>query len=235
MMQTIYFLDRDLALEGRLYCLGLENYQGILPTESRDFKELYPNSVYYIGEHFFEGYPIVDGDTVRPATDKELIDLGFKELMTGEVLENDMIKTVPYPNYDFYTAYEWDGAKWNLNTSKIKEGYVHIGDNQFEKVEVPQDIIKPKWVYPQWVESATELDVAEYNLNQYLALNNYLDGEEMKEKGIFEDYKSYINELKIFIKSRKGAVLDLGLHDKFTIIPQPSVALMNFYNSKVEE
>ena len=231
-----FYYDKTEASHGRLVVLYISETK-LTEEKIQDINEYQDNLlidyISYEGDTAFNGYPIVEGDILREATDKELVEKGIKTLKDGEKLVDNDIIIVDKPEEHSY-AYDWNGDEWVLNVSKLPQGVKHNGLG-FEVVSVPEDYLEYHWEYPNWIDDTTDVDRVEKSLNEYLQLNNYLDGEEMKEKGIFEDYKSYISELKTFIKTRKGATLDLGLHDKFTIIPQPSLALMNFYNSKVEE
>lgn len=231
-----FYYNKTQANNGRLVVLYVSDTK-LTEEKIQHINEYQDNLlidyILYESETAFEGYPIVEGGTLRQATDRELVEKGIRVLNVGEKLVGDDIVVIDKPKEHSY-AYDWNGDEWVLDVVKLPEGIKYNGLG-FEVVSIPEGYLRYHWEYPDWIDDTTDVDRVEKSLNEYLQLNNYLDGEEMKEKGIFEDYKSYINELKIFIKSHRGAVLDLGLHDKFTVIPQPSVALMNFYNSKVEE
>lgn len=69
----------------------------------------------------------------------------------------------------------------------------------------------------------TDLQKAKENLNSIEKLNNYIDCEEMKSRLVFEDYKTYRNELKIYISNIEN---DINL---LSTIPYPTLSLANYF------
>lgn len=205
----IYY-NKDQALQGRLICLGIDL--------SEEELENLTNYVIYESNDLFIGYPIVDGDILRQATDRELVEQGILPLAEGEKLVGDSIVKVPRPNqYPF--AYNWNGEEWELDLSKLPRGVVYNGET-FDEIPLPKEYLEYHWEYPKWVNDTTDKDIVRNSLNDYMKLNNWLDGEEMKEEGVFEDYKKYIKECRDYLRNKNN------------IMPTPSPILETFYHSK---
>lgn len=156
---TVFYYDKEKAEQGILFCLGQEDK--VLTQEEiqeQGKSELYKNAVTYTGEGVLIGHPIVEVDTVRKATEKELIDLGLLTLTDGEILEGDTIKKIPQPSWQ----YKWESPNWVVDRSKLQEGE-KIEDNKIVKVEKPKGV-KIEWNYDTWIyeEKATEDEVAEF-------------------------------------------------------------------------
>lgn len=75
----------------------------------------------------------------------------------------------------------------------------------------------------------TDLQKVQNNLRELEKLNNYVDCEDMKEQGVYEDYKIYREELKTYIE-RSNQGLSLLIE-----IPQPSEKLLSYINRRKEE
>ena len=95
----VFYYDKEKAEQGILFCLGQEDR--ILTQEEikeQGKEELYSNVIIYESEIPFMGYPIVDNNSIRPASQKELVDLGILSLMEGEVIVGDDIVRVDIPD-----------------------------------------------------------------------------------------------------------------------------------------
>ena len=220
---TVFYYDKEKAEQGILFCLGQEDK--VLTREEikeQDKEELYKNVVTYTGESVLIGYPIIEGDTVRVATDKELIELGIKGLEEGEILEGDNIKTVdrpqPYPE-----AYEWQNTAWVLNQDLLPDGVYHDG-NKFVEVPIPDNYIKYHWERPNWIDDTQDIDRVEKQYAKYLILNNPLDWSKMEEQGVLEDYKTFMKENEAYLERDSKEIITLSN------IPQPSEKLTSFFS-----
>lgn len=143
---TVFYYDKEKAEQGILFCLGQEDK--VLTQEEiqeQGKSELYKNVVTYTGNTVLIGHPIVEGDTVRKATEKELIDLGLLTLTDGEILEGDNIKKIPQPSWQ----YKWESPNWVVDRSKLQEGE-KIEDNKIVKVEKPKGV-RIEWNYDTWI------------------------------------------------------------------------------------
>ena len=217
----VFYYDKKQAEQGILFCLGQENK--ILTQEEikkQGKSELYKNVVTYTGETVLVGYPIVEGDTVRNATDKELIDKGIITLREGEILEGDNIKKIPQPSWQ----YKWESPNWIIDESKLQSGEI-IENGKIKYIAPPDNLIVPKWISPNWVEGATDLEKVQYKFNQYEVLNNPADWEEMELAGVLEDWKTFRKENKTYLQRAKqgfAALID---------IPIPSEKLKEYFNN----
>lgn len=100
----IYY-DREQALKNKLVCLGID----------LDEKNL-SNYVVYNSDELFKGYPIVDGDTLRAATTKELVELGKIQLTEGERLVDGEIVKIEKPSI----YHKWVDGKWVVDLKELK-------------------------------------------------------------------------------------------------------------------
>lgn len=219
----VFYYDKEKAEQGILFCLGQENK--VLTQEEikeQGKEKLYENAVTYTGDTILIGHPIVEGDTIRVATDKELIELGIKGLEEGEILEGDNIKTVdrpqPYPE-----AYEWQNTAWVLNQDLLPDGVYHDG-NKFVEVPIPDNYIKYHWERPNWIDDTQDIDRVEKQYAEYLVLNNPLDWVKMEEQGVLEDYKTFMKENEAYLERDSKEIITLSN------IPQPSEKLTSFFS-----
>lgn len=186
-------------------------------------KEKYPKyigklgySKYYIdttlsGNYFYD-YPeynastaiIVESDFTNPI----LIDGEVKEMTREQLCEIGRLEILK------------DGERYE--------------NGKITKIEIPKDFLRYHWEYPNWIDDTTDVDKVQKSLNEYLQLNNYLDGEEMKERGVFEDYKAYVNECKGYLKRNSGEspFMMLMSFDGVSLIPTPTLNLKNFFEEK---
>lgn len=220
----VFYYDKTKAEQGKLFCLGQE--EKVLTEEEikeQGKEELYSNVVTYTGETVLVGHPIVEGDTVRAATDKELIELGIKELEEGEILEGENIKTIdrpqPYPE-----AYEWQSPNWILNQELLPDGVWHNG-SEFIIEPIP-DYISYKWDRPShsYIDTTTDLQRVEKEYNEYMQLTNTYDTELMQQEGVWADFKTFIQECRSYIQRAKKEVTILSG------IPLPSEKLKDFFD-----
>ena len=123
-----YYYKKDKIQEGILFCV----YQSETKLTQEKINEinkyqdnLLNNTIIYEGEIPFFGYPILHGDTIRPASDRELIELNKLKLGEGEILVGDNISKVLQPNWQ----YKWDYVllKWIPDEEKLEEGqYIDV-------------------------------------------------------------------------------------------------------------
>lgn len=161
---TVFYYDKEKAEQGILFCLGQENK--ILTQEEikeQGKEKLYKNVVTYTGDTVLIGHPIIEGDTVRKATEKELIDLGLLTLTDGEILEGDNIKKIPQPSWQ----YKWESPNWIVDRSKLQEGE-KIEDNKIVKIEKPKGV-RIEWNYDAWIyEDKATPEERKYYIGKYI-------------------------------------------------------------------
>lgn len=103
---------------------------------------------------------------------------------------------------------------------------------EFEEPQIPQSVQNfiDKYINGENVSvTNTDLQKVQNNLRGIEKLNNYIDCEDMKAKGVYEDYKKYREELKTYIE-RSNQGLSLLIE-----IPQPSEKLLAYINRRKEE
>lgn len=166
-----YYYKNHYISQGKLYCVYQSDHR-LTEEEIEEIHkgqpELLDDTTVYEGTEPFTGYPIKDRDTIRPATDKELLDLGIITLKEGEILEGDTIKKIPKPSYQ----YKWTGSAWVIDEKKLKEG--EIIENGEIKYIAPPEMVEPYWNAQEkkWEEKATAEEIKSYyfkKINDYKA------------------------------------------------------------------
>lgn len=175
-----YYIKLEIQ-KGKLYCV----YQSEIKLTQEQIEEvnkyqpnLLDDTIVYEGLTPFLGYPIIQGDTIRPATEKELVDLGIITLKEGEILEGDNIKKVPQPSWQ----YKWESPNWVIDDSKLQDGEI-IENGAIKTVPIPTELFIPKWVRPNWIENAT--DEEKENIHNQLIDN--LKSELLEDGYIYSD------------------------------------------------
>lgn len=138
---TVFYYDKEKALNGILFCLGQE--EKVLTQEEiqeQGKEELYSNSVYYEGEYVLVGHPIIEGDKVRAATDREIIELGLYELQEGEILDGDNVITLDRPGWQ----YKWYNNEWVIDENVLNDGEIVV-DNKVFYTPPSEDLYDPVW------------------------------------------------------------------------------------------
>lgn len=217
-----FYYNKDKALNGISYCV----YQSETKLTEEQIKDinklqnnLLDNSIIYENDTYFIGYPIVENETIRPATEKELFDLGIIELEDGEKFEGDVLVKVPAPSWQ----YKWNGNEWVPDENKLRDGD-YISENTIVHINAPADLILPKWNGSEWIENATELQKIEHQYNEYLLLNNPLDWNKMQTEDILNEYIQFMEQSRSAIfQSKKG-------RSSLFIVQEPSEKLKNYYN-----
>lgn len=224
-----YYYKKEQIQQGKLFCVYQSNTK-LTGEEINNINTIQDNllqdTIVYESNYPFVGYPILDGDIIRPATVVELIQMGMQELQDGEYIENGELKKINRPSYQ----YEWDKSSnvWRLNENKLFDGQ-YIENNQIKEVVYDRSLgyIKPIWdkQLKQWAEGATDCDKARYDLAEIEKLNNYLDCEDMRRNGVFDDYVSYRDSLKSIISNMSVGILSLSL------LPTPSEKLSIYFET----
>lgn len=123
----------------------------------------------------------------------------------------------------------------NNEVIELKEGQ-YVSESVITTIPKPEGLLVGHWNWEthQWIDDTTDVDRVQKTLDDYLQLNNYLDGEEMKERGVFEDYKTYVNECKGYLKRNSGEspFMMLMSFDGVSLIPTPTLNLKNFFEEK---
>lgn len=162
-MQKYYYLDKNIVInEHKCYVLGvydeaLENAQDFFRMF---FKDKTLEVTYYLGEEI-PSVPVMNGDVVRPANPRELVELGFITLDDGAYIEGDNIIKVDSPSWQY--MWKENEKKWIPNPELLRDGEYIEGD-EIKSVDIPTGLIVPKWnkELKAWEEGATQEEIKEY-------------------------------------------------------------------------
>ena len=164
-----YYYKKDKIQEGILFCV----YQSETKLTQEKINEinkyqdnLLNNTIIYEGEIPFFGYPILSGNTIRPANDRELVELNKLKLGEGEILIGDNISKVPQPNWQ----YKWDYIlfKWIPDEEKLEEGQ-YISEDKIITVPKLENALVQEWNKSNhtWEDKTTILDTAQAQYDEY--------------------------------------------------------------------
>lgn len=170
-MQKYYYLDKNIVInEHKCYVLGvydepLENAQDFFRMF---FKDETLEVTHYLGEEI-PTVPVMNGDVVRPANPRELVELGFIALDDGAYIEGDNIVKVDSPSWQY--MWNKDEKKWIPNPEMLRDGE-YIEGEEIKSVVMPIDLVVPKWnkELKTWEDGATDEELKEYYFNK---INTY--------------------------------------------------------------
>lgn len=117
-MERYYFIDKKIAIEEhRTAVIGvedtfIENYQEYYNKLFKAVGQEAPEVIYYVGSYVYR-VPIVEENTVREATGKDLVEIGMYKLKIGEILDGEDIITVQVPVDD--NSYKWLNNEWIID------------------------------------------------------------------------------------------------------------------------
>lgn len=191
-----FYYKREELEKGKLYCVGqFKDRPDVEEIVSKGMEELLKDTIEYESDVPFFGYPIITGNTIRPAEKIDLIRLGLKELEDGEIIDGGKIVEKVKPGF----RYTWDGYEWVLDKTKLLEGE-RLEDGKVVTVNKPFDMIKPEWNKEElkWEERASYIDV----YNEYKMLDTPLSFQRMKTLGIEEEYVNIMTNLENIITHR---------------------------------
>lgn len=105
-----------------------------------------------------------------PLSKEERLRMIFSDWQDGDVLVI-ADSTLKYPKKQGNTLVEMTREEVceSGDLSVLEQGEVYQG-GKITKKEVPDDMIKPEWIYPEWVEKATPEEIKSY---YYDLINNY--------------------------------------------------------------
>lgn len=207
-----YYYKKDKIQEGILFCV----YQSETKLTQEKINEinksqdnLLNNTIIYEGEVPFFGYPILNGNTIRPATDRELVELNKLKLGEGEILVGDNISKVPQPNWQ----YKWDYVlfKWIPDEEKLEEGQ-YINEDKIIIVPKLENALVQEWNKSThtWEDKTTTLDTAQAQYDEYKPLDTPLTLMDLEEQGLKQEYVNMMQELKKIIIQLKNSTHSTG-------------------------
>ena len=172
-----YYYKKTLAEQGILFCV-YQTQNKLTEDEIRKInsiqKELLEDIIIYEGDMPFLAYPIVEMDTIRPATRIELIQRGVQELLVGEVIRNDEIIEIPTPSK--VGSYIWDkeNEKWNPNEKLLFDGdYIENGVIKHIDYDKSLEYINPSWDKKSklWIDKSNDEEKLEFYKNKMIEIN----------------------------------------------------------------
>lgn len=207
-----YYYKKDKIQEGILFCV----YQSETKLTQEKINEinkyqdnLLNNTIIYEGEIPFFGYPILSGNTIRPANDRELVELNKLKLGEGEILIGDNISKVPQPNWQ----YKWDYIlfKWIPDEEKLEEGQ-YISEDKIITVPKLENALVQEWNKSNhtWEDKTTILDTAQAQYDEYKPLDTPLTLMDLEEQGLKQEYVNMMQELKKIIIQLKNSIHSTG-------------------------
>lgn len=207
-----YYYKKDKIQEGILFCV----YQSETKLTQEKINEinkyqdnLLNNTIIYEGEVPFFGYPILSGNTIRPANDRELVELNKLKLGEGEILIGDNISKVPQPNWQ----YKWDYIlfKWIPDEEKLEEGQ-YISEDKIITVPKLENALVQEWNKSNhtWEDKTTILDTAQAQYDEYKPLDTPLTLMDLEEQGLKQEYVNMMQELKKIIIQLKNSTHSTG-------------------------
>lgn len=207
-----YYYKKDKIQEGILFCV----YQSETKLTQEKINEinkyqdnLLNNTIIYEGEVPFFGYPILSGNIIRPANDRELVELNKLKLGEGEILIGDNISKVPQPNWQ----YKWDYIlfKWIPDEEKLEEGQ-YISEDKIITVPKLENALVQEWNKSNhtWEDKTTILDTAQAQYDEYKPLDTPLTLMDLEEQGLKQEYVNMMQELKKIIIQLKNSTHSTG-------------------------
>lgn len=127
---------------------------------------------------------------------------------------------------------EENEAILNNEVIELEKGQ-YVSEGAITTIPRPEELLVGYWNWGthQWIDETTENDRVQNSLEEYLQLNNYLDGKEIEEHNVFEDYKTYVNECKQYLnRGKNGFITLMAVSSEMT--PKPSSKLEAYFNIK---
>lgn len=168
-------------------------------------EELYNDTTIFESDSPFIGYPIRHGNTIRPATRLELINMGYQNLEDGEYIEDEEIKKIEQPSWQYKWVIEL--KKWIPDESTIQDGQYIEGE---KIIDVPYDdslgYLIPAWdnLTHTWKEGATE----EQKTEQYKYLINSYKAKILEQGFNYNEHQQKCREKDLALLGNAVAALD---------------------------
>lgn len=174
----------------------------------------YPNKYFQkeVYSHFGKDIPyyisIDEGNIVREATEYEKYLRKQRKLGENEVVLKEEIITL------------YDGQ------------YIEEKNQEIITITCPSEYISAKWDKENhiWIDLTTDLEKVNKQYIEYLTLNNPLRVDEMKEQGLFNEWKILMKEMEKIIETQSQLVTYKKEKREKLIIPIPSLQLEEFKN-----
>lgn len=192
------------------------------------------NEVILMGD-YLDKYPTYTEDGqeipfVMPTRDEMIKQFIFPDWQQGDIL---VIADQPlkYPKLQGDTLVEMtrDEVCESGDLSILTDGEVYQ-DGKITYKAPPEDMLKPKWIYPDWVEQATEDEIS---LNQIQTMYNEYSSMDMpsvvkemesQDPAIAEEFLTMLIELRTMASQISEGMSVLS------VLPEPSKELIAFKN-----
>lgn len=236
-----YYYKLKQIQQGKLFCIYQSNTR-LAEEEVNNINlvqdNLLQDTIVYESNYPFVGYPILEGDIIRPATVVELIQMGMQELQDGEYIENGELKKIERPSYQ----YKWDKQlnKWILQENLLYDGqYIENGELKLIPYDNNLGYLKPMWdkIIHQWYDGATDLDKIKAQINEYSTMDKPSVLKEMGEVLAKECTDMLINLRKMAYNIENTTEVDgpsfrsISMFAKQELVlPTPSPELETFKN-----
>lgn len=170
-----YILDKDEVLKCRVVCI----------YHSATFDEQFLNEQYkdkwcvYISDKYDIVVPILNPDnTVRNATDKELVELGYTTLQEGQLIKGNSIVEIPKPN--IRSNWNNETHQWETNEENLQDGEILLEDQTIKFIDKPNE-------YSIWNKNTKQYEIDLNLLHMYNLTNIKMFEKEIIDLGF--DYK----------------------------------------------
>lgn len=169
--------------------------------------ELYKDCVIYGSEMAFIGYPILDNDTLRPATVVELIDMGEQQLLEGETINREAGTVEKTEKPTWQHKWDFELLKWIPDENLLQEGQYIEGE---EIITVPYDenlgYLYKVWDKENhvWKEGATDKEKSEH----YKYLINYYKSKILEQGYNYLEHQQKCREKDLALLGNAVAALD---------------------------
>lgn len=180
-MERYYFIDKKVALEEhRTTVVGvedtfIENYQEYYNKLFKAAGQEAPEVIYYVGSYVYR-VPVIENNTVREATGKDLVELGIYPLQEGEILEGENIVKVQVPAND--NSYRWVYPEWVVDEEATALKKENIIKQEIDKYVA---LSEKKEKYLKYGFDVTEI---EEQMAENIIRRNILLGENLSVQGV---------------------------------------------------
>lgn len=226
-----FYYDKEKLLKGIIYCVKIEKLKDIDYLNLEEEQDI--ETVVYISDEPFSGYPIIEDNILRKATVTECVQLGYIKLEEGQILQDDEIVNIPKPSYQY--KWNFEKLKWIPDEETLLSGqYIENDEIITVNYDIKLGYIVPTWDKEQriWKEGATDLEIVEAQYNEYAGMDtpSTLKEMELQDPALATELINMLIELRGIIYSLANAE-NVSLRFKENIIlPQPSEKLKEFKN-----
>lgn len=182
---------------------------------------------------------ILDGeydlDKENPLSKEERLKLIFSDWQNEDILViSDFVLQYPKLSGDTLIEMTREEICKSGDLSILRDGEIWQ-DGVIIYKELPKDMLKPKWVYPEWVESATQdeidLDIIKKQYDEYspMDLPSVVEEMRLQDPELANEFLTMLIQLRGMANQISSGVKAMSLIN--SVIPQPSEKLVEFKNN----